>query len=245
MEDIFNVKINVLENVDLDIIYMIQEKIKNNISVTDQEINYFLNYLCFEVRKKLSLKKSKEVKDNLFTNQCDTAQSMIYYYLNELGVLTIPVNTNDVLGPVTGHSFVLAFINGEYYLIDPTYNQFFDLKKCFKDNFVVIKGKVSIAPAPGYFVSMYSLEDKKKIIDFLKNGFMKVSSDNLRLYGDSFYKTKTGVNMDFSETASIPSSHYLKWFLNSNSKLSKTVEDLEEENLLIKPLNTKNNVKKV
>ena len=51
MDEIFSVSVDVLDDVDLDIISDIEEKFKNNLLVSDDEINYFLSYLCYRVRK--------------------------------------------------------------------------------------------------------------------------------------------------------------------------------------------------
>lgn len=245
MDDIFNVQVYVLDDVNLDIISDIEEKIINNIAISDEEVDYFLSYLCFKVREKLSLKKSKDILDNKFTNQCDTAQSMIYYYLNELNVFNVPVNTHEVLDGGLGHSFIVAHIQDDYYLLDPTYNQFFDLKKCSSDNFMIRDDSIIIkTPDPGYFVSEYSLEDQKTIKDLLKNGYMKIDNNNIRLYGESFYKTKTGVseaNLKVKNFGVI----YLKWFLKSKANVSLSQDLLEASGLLIKPINSKKTVKRV
>lgn len=246
MDEIFSVSVDVLDDVDLDIISDIEEKFKNNLLVSDDEINYFLSYLCYRVRERLSFIKSKDVINNKFTNQCDKAQSMIYYYLSELGIENVPVNTNEVIDcNVIGHSFIMAHILDNYYLIDPTYNQFFDFKKCSSSNLIIIDKVLAKSPDPGYFVKDYSLEDRKVIIDFLKSGFMKVEFNNLRLYGDSFYKTKTGVSEDYIGKEFMLESTYLKIFLNSEASLSLSKDELEEIGLLISPINLKKSVKKV
>ena len=246
MDSIFNVSVNVLNEIDFDLISNIEEKLKNSLSISNDEINYFLSYLCFKVRELLSLKKSKNILDNKFTNQCDSAQSMIYNYLNSLGVESIPVNTNEVIDSnVIGHSFIIACILDNYYLIDPTYNQFFELEKCLSSNKIVINGTVVKCPDPGYFVNDYSLENKEVIINLLRSGFMKIDYDNLRLYGDSLYKTKTGVSDANMGSEFMFGSTYLKAFLKSKATLSLSSDELMERGLLISPINTKNYIKKV
>ena len=231
MDDIFNVNVNVLD-VDNDLIGEIENKIINKLSLNENEINYLLSYVCFKVREILSLARNIDVCDNDFANQCDKAQSMICYYFEKLVVFNIPVNIHEVLPGVTGHSFNVVCIDGGYYLLDPTYNQFFDLKKC---NDELVKNKI-----PGYHVSNYSTDEKMIIIDFLKNGFMKIDSNNIKLYGDSFSKTKSNLL-----EGGYSGSSYFKWFLMNEADLSLTEEDLKEKGLLIEPVNFKKNVKKV
>ena len=50
------------------------------------------------------------MSDFSFSYKCDLAQSIIFYYLDSIGVNVNPVNTNEVINGVVGHSFVIALI---------------------------------------------------------------------------------------------------------------------------------------
>ena len=129
MNGIFEVKPNIIENIDYELIESIEQKIKDKLEINDNEIYYLLVYICYKVREKLSIKKQKELSQNNFENQCDTAQSMIYHYFENFDLTNISVNIHEIIDEITGHSFNVIQINGKNYLIDPTYIQFFDEKK--------------------------------------------------------------------------------------------------------------------
>ena len=60
---------------------------------------------------------------------------------------------------------------------------------------------------------------------------------NTKIYGDSFYQTKTGIKEGTSSSYTLPGTSYMKLFLKGNISLSKSEEELKEANLLIEPLN--------
>ena len=51
MAQMFNEKKYIMDNVNLDIIENIECKCINKESLSENEVNYFLNYVCFQVRK--------------------------------------------------------------------------------------------------------------------------------------------------------------------------------------------------
>lgn len=235
MNQIFNVKINKIDNFDL--IKSIEDKCLNEIPLTKEEVDYLLNYVCYSVRKKLADSKSADINEYDYANQCDKAQAMIYYYLEKIGVSCKPMQTNGIIKDCLGHSFIIAFVNQDDtiipYIIDPTYNQFFKEDKCTSDNLQVINNIVVKTPYPGYFILDETEKNQEIIKKFLKNGFMELTEDNVRIYGDSFYKTQVGVSKDILEMKTMPGSIYIKSFLKSDFKLSHSEEDLIQKNLYL------------
>ena len=61
MNQIFYVKINIMDNVNLDIINSIEEKCFNGESLSQSEIDYYLNYIVYQTRVLLSSKKDKDI----------------------------------------------------------------------------------------------------------------------------------------------------------------------------------------
>ena len=244
MNKIINFVIN--ENIDDESrINEIEESLKNNNQLNNNDIESLLDYLSYIVRLKIADYENANMLDYAYSFKCDLAQSMICYYLESLGVKVNPVNTNEVINGVVGHSLVLATFNtlegSKAYLIDPTYIQFFTEEKCNDNNFVIIKDIVCITPDPGYFVKRDSREGI--ILSLLNNGYISFDEDVAKVYGDSFYQTKTGVTLDKVKNNNASGSMYIKWFNDYNSKLSKTKEELEDMKLLIKPINEKMSAK--
>ena len=55
----FDIKVNVMDNVDMDIISNIEYKLLNGFDLTQNELDYFLNYVAYQTRVLLSFKKNK------------------------------------------------------------------------------------------------------------------------------------------------------------------------------------------
>lgn len=234
----FNFQNTVMDDVNYDIINLVEEKCFNGASLTENEINYYLTYICFEVRKKLAFKSSKELAISNFSFECDTAQSIIVNYLKKLNVLCNPIQTEKAISAeIIGHSFVVAqfLVNEERksYLIDPTYNQFFDSDKCQEKEFMIVNGIVVKTPDPGYFILKEG--NQEKIRPLLENGFLNLSEENAKIYGDSFYKTKVGISQDYMNNLTLPGKIYIKCFKNSD-KLTYSNENLENLNLSLDPI---------
>ncbi len=230
-------KINI-EIDNKDRIASIEEQCKNNEFLTKEDIELLLKYLCYLVRKKIAEYEGKSIENYSFTNKCDLAQSMICYYLRDIMVAANPVNTNEVLSNVCGHSFVIgtfSTITGKIqFLIDPTYLQFFNKEDCDPRKAVIINNIICISPSPGFFV----LENKQEstIMPLIKNGFIELTKEVAKVFGDSFFKTQTGVSPDQASYNVASGSSYIKWFSSYTAKLSKTKDELKEKGLLIEPI---------
>ena len=236
MNQVFNVKINVMDNVDMDIINDIEEKCFNNESLTQNEVDYYLNYIVYQTRVLLSSKKNKDVNNYSFNFMCDTAQSMIARYFDRLNINYNPVQTQKAISSdILGHSFLVAdfLVNNEIksYIIDPSYNQFFSVNGCMENNFKVVNGILVKTPDLGYF-ALKSDENVQNVIKkLLRCGFMELDEDNAKVYGDLFYKTKTGSVNYFNSNLEMSGSIYIKAFKKCYDKLTYTSEDLDEMGL--------------
>lgn len=109
MDQIFDVKINIMDNVDLDIINSIEEKCFKGDSLSQNELDYYLNYVVYQSREILALNKNKELGHYSFDFMCDTAQSIIARYFDKLNISYKPVETGKAItNDILGHSFLLA-----------------------------------------------------------------------------------------------------------------------------------------
>lgn len=211
----------------------IESKCFNKEVLTHEEIIDFLDYVIYEVRDKLSLFKGKNTYNYDFSFMCDTAQAMIVRYFEKMNINCKGVSTLKAIDEnVLGHNFVIASFltddGNEDYIIDPTYIQFFDEDKCSKDNFKVINRILVKTPYPGYFV-----KDNQDILAFLKKGYMFLNDKNAKMYGDSFYKTKTGVVNVLNSDLSMPGQIYIKGFKKSDCEITYTEEELKKLNLAL------------
>ena len=221
------------------LVSIIEEKIQNKENLTKMEIEYLLTYLSFVSRKLIG----KNMSDPCI-NKCDRAQSMISSYLNRLGVVNHPCATHKVItNGITGHSFLTAefMIDGENttYLVDPTYQQFLLKENCNDSKFFEHQGITLLKPDPGYYIK----EENYPLLEtFVNSGFIELTDEIAKMYGDSFYNTKQGTLSIDKSFKTLPGSVYINAFKKGNEILSKTDEDLKEEEIFIE-LQNKENIK--
>ena len=246
MDSFLDIKVNVI-NDNFDYFSSIKDKILNGISLSEDEVNNFLNYVVFKTRKKICDCFNKNIELFDYRDTCNYAQAMLSYYFDDLGIYNNPVCTSGIFFNVIRHFFIVAYFmqDGEMvpYIVDPTYNQFFSFEKCKKDKFVLKNGIVRATPDPGYFISLLDDNSKKEVIEFLKCGFHRLNTDFAKIYGDSFNKTQIGISQKEYDNLFVSGSSYVKFFLKFKNELTKTREELDNLGLL---LDSKNNmIKKV
>ena len=220
---------------DNDRIPEIEELAKVGMPLSVEDAELLLESLAYTVREKIAEYAGVDMQDYSYSYKCDLAQSMIYYYLKGLNINAHPVNTNEVINGVCGHSLILVTINttsGErLYLVDPSYIQFFSKENCNITKFIIIKNQVCVAPDPGFFVVNSS--NTEKLLPLLRAGYIEFTEDIAKAYGDSFFQTKQGTSPEQIKYNVASGSNYIRWFKNFTSKISKTVEELQENDLLI------------
>lgn len=248
MNQIFDVKINIMDNVDLDIINSIEEKCCKGESLLQNELDYYLNYVIYQTRKILSLNKNKELSDYSFNFMCDTAQSVIARYFDKLNISYKPVETvKAITNDILGHSFLIADFKVDdevkTYILDPTYNQFFDVDRCSENNFKIINGAVVKTPDLGYF-ALKSDENVQNVVkNLIRSGYIELTESNAKIYGDLFYKTKVGSINYFNAKLEMAGSIYIKSFKKSEARLTYSEELLEGLGMSLNPI-YKSNLKK-
>ena len=234
MEKIIEFELN--KNIeDDDKIREIEEKCKSGTPLDMLEAEALLRNLSYEVRKRIAEYEGKDMDDYSYSYKCDLAQSIICHYLDGLNIRTNPVNTNEVIDGVCGHSLLIANINttegDKTYLVDPTYIQFFDKENCDINKLIVLDNRVCISPAPGFFV--VNGGNTELLMPLLTDGFIEFTEDVAKAYGDSFFQTKQGTDPDQIVNNVASGASYMKWFQQITSKLSKSEEELASMNLLI------------
>lgn len=234
-------KINIM-SIDDNLILDIENKIVNNELLTEEESFYFLSYISFKVRSLLADYAGEDVRECNFKNLCNRAQAMLKYYFDYLGLDNVPVQTNKIFFNTVQHSFIIVHLPEETgiisYIVDPTYNQFFENGD---NNFVYSGNYIRKTPSPGYLISRDS-DVSKKILQY---GFIKMDSSTAKEYGDSFYLTQIGITKEEYDSLFVSGNSYIKFFEKCGVDVNKSISELEEENLLIKPSIVKNSVKSV
>ena len=232
MEYIYNYNPYTTNNIDFYYLFNIENKIKNNISISNEEATNFLNLIIFITRQKINPNL-----DN-FDNKCDLAQSILYHYFKNINCKIYPSMTQNVItNNIIGHSFLTLELNinnqTTYYLLDPTYIQFFKKNKCKKDNYYIspkYPDYILLTPDPGYFIKE---EMKENCTYLLNHGHIELNEENAKMYGDSFYNTKTGTNPNTLKFESIPGEIFINAFTKGKERISKSEEELIDNNQFI------------
>ena len=212
----------------------IESKISNGKSITLNEAEDYLRTISYEVRKSINPNM-----DN-YDYKCDLAQSIFGHYFNKIGCKYFPCATHNVItNGVDGHSFTIISLNVEgeerNYLLDPTYIQFFHKEKCQKSAYFVspiLPDKCLLTPDAGYFIKD---EDKDATEFLLKYGYIELTQDYARMYGDSFLNTKAGYNPNDFQYKTIPGKIYINSFLTGHEHLSKSEAELLHNGQTIVP----------
>lgn len=170
--------------------YIIDFNIKNNNS-------NILEKTIYDVRSKLG-----NIKENGLINKCDYATRLMTNLLDELKIDYNIMETHKLLGnDVLGHMFLIVFIEDKSYIVDLTYLQFFIKDRCNKSMYKELDGLIYMAPDPGY----YYIENKKDIDvakSILEDGYIELNERNVKVYLDSFFKTRRGRRIDYEISAS-------------------------------------------
>lgn len=204
----------------------IEKKLINKQKLTEEELSLFLDYIVLSVKE--------IVNDETFINKCDLVQGLIGRYLNKLNINNYPCITNKAVMPnVVGHSFIVAAINDNNYIIDPAFIQFalMDFEELYI-NHLRIKPK-----SPIYYASLIDKEVTKSL---LINGYVKLDERSAYLYGNCFYQTLTNVKDDYI-FKNKEGRKYISEFLKGNEKLRKY--DYDEIETLYDKENKKNEIK--
>lgn len=213
------------ERVNTDYYAEIEGKISLGASITQNEADIFLRLLVYLTRQKINQKM-----DN-FDNKCDLAQSILGHYLNKINCKTSHCTTLEAVSPkCQGHNFSVVELNVEgelkNYLLDATYIQFFRKENCDRSKYFMspkYPGYVLLTPDPGYFIR----EEDQSAAEYLLNyGYIELTPEYARMYGDSFYNTRKGIDPNPMTFKSMPGNVYIKTFTQGNEKLSTSNEKL-------------------
>ncbi|MBQ6841446.1 MAG: hypothetical protein IJO63_04965 [Bacilli bacterium] len=225
----------IIDDVNYDYLSGIEQKVKSGAALTEEETSFFLDNLGYFTRVKLNPEMI------YFHNKCDTAQAMEYHYLKDLGLEPIPSMTQfAITNHIIGHSFLVVKLLVEdqerLYLLDPTYIQFFSQEDCSMQKFYVSAlspDTILATPDPGFFIR----EKQKGMAKFLlDHGYILLTPEVARMYGDSFFNTKVGVSKSNWRFQTIPGEVYINAFTKPNCPISKTKEELENEGLRVAPV---------
>lgn len=213
------------QNIDNNYYADIEKRVSLGKSITQNEAENYLRRLCYEVRKSINPNM------NNYDYKCDLAQSIFGHYFNKIGCKYSPCATHiNITSGVDGHSFTVVSLNVEGeekpFLLDPTYIQFFHQEKCQKSAFFVspiLPNRCLLTPDAGYFIKE---EDRDATNFLLRYGYIELTPEYARMYGDSFLNTKAGADPNNLKFQTMPGKVYINSFLTGKEKLSKSEAEL-------------------
>lgn len=235
----FILKINsTFEEVDMSVIESIENKIKDNIPIDEDESEIILDYICFKTKQLIS----ENVNIDTFDNKDILATSIINNYFNELGVITHVCNTRlNIDKNVKNNTFLIVELFETIvdhsahvpHIVDATYRQFFTKEKCYCN----YDNKKAKKPDPGYYIHPY---DREEIIYFLEHGHDYFGHAFAGVYGDSFLNTLPSIEKNF---ISKNSSEYYNCFMKGSNIKLISPDELEKNGTIIHPI--KSQIKKM
>ena len=105
MEYIMDFNPIIAEEVNNDEMALIEGKIKQGKSLSEEEVINFLDTIIYITRKKINSKMDD------FSWKCDLAQSILCHYLNKIGCPNFPCMTQSAItNDIEGHSFVTIML---------------------------------------------------------------------------------------------------------------------------------------
>ncbi len=121
------------------------------------------------------------------------------------------------------------------YLIDSTYRQFFSTMRCNEGRYYTEEENTNlkVAPDPGYFVT-----DKNFAKSLMKDGYIELTKENAKKYGEAFYKASISLK-ELDKLNAKDNNDYYSLILLNNENYSVRKSELEGLNLEFPETNSK------
>lgn len=193
----------IIKKIDLEKIKETLLNFEKNHYLTQEEAIMLLDWTINNARYSIE-KLGIFIMENSLNGYCELGQVLTIMPFEKIG-LKVTKNCarecffypyNYVFGTVTFPIFADK-ITMKTYLLDVSYRQFFTTTRC-NEGMYNVKGFFDLptSPAPGYFV-----EDKEFAKKLMADGYILLTEQNAKKYGEPFYKTslEKGEISNFSE----------------------------------------------
>ncbi len=233
---VVNADINYKKN--LEVPYDVIEKLKNNISsgISIEEANALLSWCINHTWHNLSY-FGLDMSRNSLNGFCDIAQLSTLYPLEQLGLKVTKNKAEDSFDYCFHHAFGTVEIpiveehkvSNKLFLIDPTYKQFFTAVRCNHGRYYAKEENTGlvVAPDPGYFIR--TREEKDIVESIIKNGFILLSDDVAKVYGNGFEKASISLEKygRYDEISNRTGSYYIDRIKNTSGEYCISFDELE------------------
>lgn len=146
-----------------------------------EKLEYHLKQAIRYAMRTLDLRGGMAISTQSLYHYCEFCAKMAADYLQNEDYTVRVISLQDCFCPNVGHIVCLVDFHGRYYIVDPTYRQFFLASSCMEEaRFHVDEPFI----APGYFIDT---QEKREILSSLLScGYFECTKDVLKAYGDSF-----------------------------------------------------------
>lgn len=199
--------------------------------ISNKEAEIILDWVVYNARVSLN-KLGEDIYSTTLMGACGLGQSLTSFPLESMGLDAKTTNVHSCLSPEAGnHAFLVVgfpvktntnIVEQKNYLVDVTYKQFCLSERCnigrFYSNDERFKGKCT--PDPGYFANL-SKKGRVVIAKLLKYGYIELSPENAKIYGDSFKLCERGLyyyqgNLDSKNfKTNMSGEEYIKGFTSN------------------------------
>ena len=222
--------------------------------INERETENLLEWVVQNAREAFEMNVDEPLNDASLLGCCGMGQGITGITLQNMGLEPRILNANPNLNTKAGpHSFVVVEmpivqndgkVNNKPYLVDTTYRQFFLRNEVTTSCGEYIKDKKfgnRVAPLAGYWL-LHMPGGKRFAQEILSKGFIELTEENAKLYGDSFSleekeredytKVPTRKEMD----TGISGKTYIENMINpvKEREIDYTSEELESWNINVK-----------
>lgn len=207
--------------------------------ISKDEAEKLLQWVVQAARNVLKEYSTDSFKDESLLGWCGFGQALTGTTLQELGLEPNILNANPHIGADTGrHAFLTVEvpviqenkeIKNNPYLVDTTFRQFFLRNEVTTSQGAFIKDKRfgnRVAPLAGYW--LLQMPGGEKLAEqLLSQGFMELTEENARLYGDAFVLEETRRK----NPTQVPKAKDLRTGISGKLYLKNLTQPLEQEEI--------------
>lgn len=223
--------------------------VQNLQGVTEKDAENILLWVVQNARESIFQYSKEEYDENqTLEGLCGFGQALTAIPLIRMG---LKPNINQIAktideAPVATHAFVtvaMPIMQGDSliykpYLIDTTFRQFFQTKGTYKfEKEIKDREFGTVTPNEGYFLSKKE-NGIKFSNELLKMGFVELTLENAKLYGDAFVNAATRLKTYDNKAPTskeletgIPGDEYIRRFFDPKRQEEKDFEETELEML--------------
>ena len=190
----------------LEEVLQLRKEGKNDVGIEEEDANNILKWSVLNARKEYS--KNYNLLEGSLRGFCGYGQALSLIPLQDLGLDITINNVGEAFSISKRHAFgtVIFPINtidgngkkvviNKQYLVDTTCRQFFNVAECNLGAYYCGDSRFQgqISPAPGYFM-IQSDKGKSLATELLRDGYISLTEENAKIYGDSFVASTYGLN---------------------------------------------------